>query len=208
MAGTGYVGLSLAVLLAQHNDVTVVDIVEEKVEMFNNYLSPIQDDYIERYLAEAKGDARAHPHRHHGRRRSLRLRGRIIIIVAAPTNYDPKPNFFDYSARGERAGSHQGGHGGPADQAHHRDQVHGTGRLHRHVREKMGMDNIIFSPEFLRESKALYDNLYPSRIIVGCDEDRRSGRGVRGASRTRAPSRRTCPCSSWARPRRRRPSSS
>ncbi|MBO4876903.1 MAG: nucleotide sugar dehydrogenase [Ruminococcus sp.] len=167
VAGTGYVGLSLAVLLSQHNDVTAVDIVPEKVEKLNNWKSPIQDDYIEQYLAE-----------HEERGLSLRAttdgesayKDADFIIVAAPTNYDPKTNFFDCSAveavlelikkvTGKK--KHK-----PTVVIKSTIPVGYTVQ----VREKMGMDNIIFSPEFLRESKALYDNLYPSRIIVGSDE--------------------------------------
>ena len=167
VAGTGYVGLSLAVLLSQHNDVVAVDVLPEKVEKLNRWESPIQDEYIEKYLAEHE-------------QRGLSLTATTdaasayasadFIIVAAPTNYDPKTNFFDCSA------------------------VEGVLKLIREatedrevkptivikstipvgytvqVRKTLGMDNIIFSPEFLRESKALYDNLYPSRIIVGSDE--------------------------------------
>ena len=167
VAGTGYVGLSLAVLLAQHNDVTAVDIVPEKVEKLNNWESPIQDDFIEQYLAE-----------HEERQLSLKAtidgesayKDADFIIVAAPTNYDPKTNFFDCSAveavlslikdvTGKKEKK-------PTIVIKSTIPVGYTAQ----VREKMGMDNIIFSPEFLRESKALYDNLYPSRIIVGSDE--------------------------------------
>ena len=167
VAGTGYVGLSLAVLLSQHNDVTAVDIVPEKVEKLNNWTSPIQDDYIEKYLAE-----------HEERRLSLKAttdgesayKDADIIIVAAPTNYDPKTNFFDCSAVEsvleliKKATSERNEK--PSVVIKSTIPVGYT----MQVREKMGMDNIIFSPEFLRESKALYDNLYPSRIIVGSDE--------------------------------------
>ena len=166
VAGTGYVGLSLAVLLSQHNDVTAVDIVPEKVEKLNNWQSPIQDDFIEQYLAE-----------HEERKLSLTAttdgesayNDADYIIVAAPTNYDPKTNFFDCSAvESVLALIKQS----TADRA-----VPPTIVIKStipvgytvQVREKMGMGNIIFSPEFLRESKALYDNLYPSRIIVGSD---------------------------------------
>lgn len=167
VAGTGYVGLSLAVLLAQHNDVTAVDIVPEKVEKLNNWTSPIQDEYIEKYLAE-----------HEERSLSLKAttdgesayREADFIIVAAPTNYDPKTNFFDCSAVEsvleliKRSTSERSQK--PNVVIKSTIPVGYTVQ----VREKMGMDNIIFSPEFLRESKALYDNLYPSRIIVGSDE--------------------------------------
>ena len=163
VAGTGYVGLSLAVLLSQHNHVTAVDIVPEKVEKINQWRSPIQDDYIEKYLAEHE-------------ERKLDLMATMdgasayasadYVIIAAPTNYDPQKNFFDCSAvesvielvlqSSETAMM----------------VIKSTipvGYTER-VREKYHTDRILFSPEFLRESKALYDNLYPSRIIVGCDE--------------------------------------
>ena len=170
VAGTGYVGLSLAVLLSQHHDVTAVDIVPEKVEKLNNWISPIQDDYIEKYLAE-----------HDERKLSLKAttdgesayEDADFIIVAAPTNYDPKTNFFDCSAveavlnliKEVTAKSKNK----PTIVIKSTIPVGYTVQ----VREKLGMDNIIFSPEFLRESKALYDNLYPSRIIVGSDEANR-----------------------------------
>lgn len=159
VAGTGYVGLSLAVLLSQYNHVTAVDIIPEKVDMVNHRKSPIQDDYIEKYLAEknlnlsATLDAKS------------AYRNADFVIIATPTNYDSQKNFFDTSS------------------------VEAVIRLvmkynpkaimvikstipvgyTKAIREKMGTKNIIFSPEFLRESKALYDNLYPSRIIVGTD---------------------------------------
>ena len=172
VAGTGYVGLSLAVLLSQHNDVTAVDIVPEKVEKLNNWQSPIQDDFIEQYLAE-----------HEERQLSLEAttggesayKDADFIIVAAPTNYDPKTNFFDCSAveavlsliktvTAKKKNK-------PTIVIKSTIPVGYTAQ----VREKLGMDNIIFSPEFLRESKALYDNLYPSRIIVGSDETNMKG---------------------------------
>ena len=167
VAGTGYVGLSLAVLLSQHNDVTAVDIVPEKVEKLNNWVSPIQDDFIEQYLAD-----------HEARKLSLRAttdgesayKDADFIIVAAPTNYDPKTNFFDCSAVESVLALIKKVTG----KKKHKPTVVIKSTIPVgytvQVREKMGMDNIIFSPEFLRESKALYDNLYPSRIIVGTDE--------------------------------------
>ena len=167
VAGTGYVGLSLAVLLSQHNDVTAVDIVPEKVDIINSWKSPIQDEYIEKYMAE-----------HRERKLSLRATTDAaaayadadFIIVAAPTNYDPKTNFFDCSAVESVLAlikeATEEREAGPAIVIKSTIPVGYT----VHIREKMGMDNIIFSPEFLRESKALYDNLYPSRIIVGADE--------------------------------------
>ena len=163
IAGTGYVGLSLAVLLSQHNHVIAVDIVPEKVNLLNGWKSPIQDEYIEKYLSEHEV-------------RGLDLKATTdaesayttadYVIIAAPTNYDPQKNFFDTSAV---------------------ETVIETVRKYNtssylvikstipvgyteSVRKKYGDEKILFSPEFLRESKALYDNLYPSRIIVGCDE--------------------------------------
>ena len=161
VAGLGYVGLSIATLLAQHHTVYAVDIVPEKVDMVNNRKSPIQDDYIEQYFKEKKLDltATTDPEEGYG--------NADFVVIAAPTNYDSKKNFFDTSA------------------------VEDVIRLvmkyapdaimvikstipvgyTRQIREKTGSKNIIFNPEFLRESKALYDNLYPSRIIVGTDVD-------------------------------------
>lgn len=159
VAGTGYVGLSLATLLSQHNHVMAVDIIPEKVDMVNHRKSPIQDEYIEKYLAEKDLDLTATMDA------EAAYRDAEIVIIATPTNYDSQRNFFDTSS------------------------VEAVIRLvmkynpdaimvikstipvgyTKEIREKMGSKNIIFSPEFLRESKALYDNLYPSRIIVGTD---------------------------------------
>ncbi|WP_295343006.1 nucleotide sugar dehydrogenase [uncultured Subdoligranulum sp.] len=161
VAGTGYVGLSIATLLAQHHHVTAVDILPEKVEKINRRKSPIQDEYIEKYLREKPLDLVA------------TLDGEAayadaeFVVIAAPTNYDSKKNFFDTSAV--------------------EDVIHLVMRVNpnaimvikstipvgytKQIREKTGSKNILFSPEFLRESKALYDNLYPSRIIVGTDPD-------------------------------------
>lgn len=167
VAGTGYVGLSLAVLLSQHHDVIAVDIVPEKVEKINRWESPIQDEYIEKYMAE-----------HEERGLSLRATTDGIsayadadfIIVSAPTNYDPKTNYFDCSAVESVLGLIKEAMGDR--EAKPTVVIKSTIPVGYavHIREKAGMDNIIFSPEFLRESKALYDNLYPSRIIVGADE--------------------------------------
>ena len=163
VAGTGYVGLSLAVLLAQHNHVRAVDIISEKVQLINSKQSPIQDDYIEKYLAEMELDLTATTD---GR---SAYKDAEFVIIATPTNYDSQKNYFDTNA------------------------VEAVIRLvmkvnpdaimvikstvpvgyTRSIREKFRSDNIIFSPEFLRESKALYDNLYPSRIIVGTDGSER-----------------------------------
>ncbi|ADU20968.1 nucleotide sugar dehydrogenase [Ruminococcus albus] len=164
VAGTGYVGLSLAVLLAQYNSVTAVDIVPEKVDMINSKKSPIQDDYIEKYLAEKKLDLTATLDGESA------YKDAEFVIIAAPTNYDPKKNFFDCSAVEAVIGLVQKVNPDAIMVIKSTIPVGYT----KSVREKFGTKNIIFSPEFLRESKALYDNLYPSRIIVGTDmEDER-----------------------------------
>lgn len=159
VAGTGYVGLSIATLLSQHHQVTAVDIVPEKVELINNKKSPIQDDYIEKYLAE----------------KELHLKATLdakeayadadFVVIAAPTNYDSKKNFFDTSAVEAVIKLVMQYNPDAVMVIKSTIPVGYTAA----IREKMGSKNIIFSPEFLRESKALYDNLYPSRIIVGTD---------------------------------------
>lgn len=159
VAGTGYVGLSIATLLAQNHDVWAVDILPEKVEMINNKKSPIQDDYIEKYLAE----------------KELKLTATLdaetaykdadFVVIAAPTNYDSVKNFFDTSAV-ETVIKLVMEYNPKAIMVIKSTIPVG---YTKHIREKTGSKNIIFSPEFLRESKALYDNLYPSRIIVGMD---------------------------------------
>ena len=161
VAGTGYVGLSLAVLLAQRNKVTAVDIVQEKVEAINNKKSPIGDEYIEKYLAEKKLDLWATLDG------DMAYRDADFVIVAAPTNYDSKKNFFDTSAVEAVIQQVIAVNDDAVIVIKSTVPVGFT----KHVREKTGNKNIIFSPEFLRESKALYDNLYPSRIIVGTDTD-------------------------------------
>ena len=159
VAGTGYVGLSLAVLLAQHHQVTALDIIPEKVEMINNKKSPIQDEYIEKYLAEKELDLTA----------TLNAKEAYsdadFVVIAAPTNYDSKKNFFDTSAV-EAVIKLVIEYNPEAIMVIKSTIPVGYTAS---VREKFHCDNIIFSPEFLRESKALYDNLYPSRIIVGTD---------------------------------------
>ena len=159
VAGTGYVGLSIATLLAQHNTVTAVDIVPEKVELINNKKSPIQDEYIEKYLAEKELDLTA----------TLDAEAAYsdaeFVIIAAPTNYDSRKNFFDTSAV-EAVIELVIKYNPDAIMVIKSTIPVGYTAC---VREKFHCDNIIFSPEFLRESKALYDNLYPSRIIVGTD---------------------------------------
>lgn len=163
VAGTGYVGLSLAVLLSQHNHVTAVDVVPEKVEKINRWVSPIQDDYIEKYLSE-----------HEERKLDLSATtdgmsaytSADYVIIAAPTNYDSQKNFFDCSAVESVIEQVLQS----SDQATMVIKSTIPVGYTERVRKKYNTDCIIFSPEFLRESKALYDNLYPSRIIVGCDE--------------------------------------
>ena len=164
VVGTGYVGLSLAVLLAQNNQVVAIDIIPEKVNLINEHRSPIQDEYIERYLVE----------------KDLHLTATLdpepayknadYIIIATPTNYDPGQNFFDCSAVENVIASvvsmTKDRKQKPAIVIKSTIPVGFT----ESVKNKYNIDNIIFSPEFLRESKALYDNLYPSRIIIGCDE--------------------------------------
>ena len=160
VAGTGYVGLSIAVLLAQHHTVTAVDILPEKVDLINRKESPIRDEYIERFLKEkdlhltatTDGDAA--------------YKDADFVVIAAPTNYDPKKNFFDTSAVESVIGQVMKVNPDAVMVIKSTVPVGYT----CHIREKSGSDRILYSPEFLRESKALYDNLYPSRIIVGCDE--------------------------------------
>ena len=164
VAGTGYVGLSLATLLAQHNEVKAVDIIPEKVELINNKKSPIQDDYIEKYLAEKELNLFATLDA------ELAYKDADFVIIAAPTNYDSKKNFFDTSAVEAVIKLVMQYNPNAIMVIKSTIPVGYT----KSIREKTGSKNIIFSPEFLRESKALYDNLYPSRIIVGTDlEDER-----------------------------------
>ena len=167
VAGTGYVGLSLAVLLSQHHDVTAVDIVPEKVDRINRWESPIKDDYIEKYLLE-------HEERHLSLHATLdgeaAYRDADYILVAAPTNYDSKTNYFDTSAVESVLEQIQKATQDKPEKPWIVIKSTVPVRYTETIRQKLGMDHILFSPEFLRESKALYDNLYPSRIIVGCDE--------------------------------------
>ena len=167
VAGTGYVGLSLAVLLSQHNHVTAVDIMPEKVKMINDWLSPIQDEYIEKFLSEHE-------------KRKLDLIATMdaaeayasadFVIVAVPTNYDPKKNYFDCSSVETVIELVLKSSDSAVIVIKSTIPVGYTER----IRKKYNTDRILFSPEFLRESKALYDNLYPSRIIVGCDDSSRA----------------------------------
>lgn len=161
VAGTGYVGLSIAVLLSQHHHVTAVDIIPEKVEIINNRKSPIQDEYIEKYLAEKELDLTA------------TLDGRAaysnadFVVIAAPTNYDSKKNFFDTSAVEAVIKLVMECNPDAIMVIKSTIPVGYT----RSIREKTGSKNIVFSPEFLRESKALYDNLFPSRVVLGFESD-------------------------------------
>ena len=161
VAGTGYVGLSIATLLAQHNTVTAVDIIHEKVDLINNRKSPIQDDYIEKYLAEKELDLTATLDAESA------YKDADFVVIAAPTNYDSKKNFFDTSAVEAVIDLVMKYNPNAIMVIKSTIPVGYT----KSIREKTGSKNIIFSPEFLRESKALYDNLYPSRIIVGTDMD-------------------------------------
>ena len=160
VAGTGYVGMSIATLLAQHNHVTAVDIIPEKVEMINRKQSPIQDEYIEKYLAEKELDLTATTDG------ALAYRDADFVVIAAPTNYDSKKNYFDTSA--VEAVIELVLSVNPAAVMVIKSTIP-VGYTEK-IRRKYNSRNIIFSPEFLRESKALYDNLYPSRIIVSTDE--------------------------------------
>ena len=161
VAGTGYVGLSIAVLLAQHNTVKAVDIVPEKVELVNNKKSPIQDEYIEKYLDEKELDLEATLDAEYA------YKDADFVVIAAPTNYNSKKNYFDTSAVEAVIKLVMQYNPNAIMVIKSTVPVGYT----KSVREKTGSKNIIFSPEFLRESKALYDNLYPSRIIVGTDMD-------------------------------------
>lgn len=163
VAGTGYVGLSLAVLLAQHNEVTAVDIIEDKVNKINNKISPIQDDYIEEYLATKELNLKATLDANEA------YKDAEFVIIAAPTNYDSKKNFFDTSAVESVIELVLKINPKATMIIKSTIPVGYT----ESIREKYNCDHIMFSPEFLRESKALYDNLYPSRIIVGCDDNTR-----------------------------------
>lgn len=161
VAGTGYVGLSLAVLLAQNNKVYAVDIIPEKVEKINKKISPIQDEYIEKYLAEKDLDLTATLDG------EMAYKEADFVIIAAPTNYDSQKNFFDCSA--VEAVIELVLKVNPNAMMIIKSTI--PVGYTKFIREKYNTKNIIFSPEFLRESKALYDNLYPSRIIVSCDKD-------------------------------------
>lgn len=160
VAGTGYVGLSIATLLSQHHHVTAVDVIPEKVELINQRKSPIQDDYIEKYLAEKQLDLTATLD---GARAYCDA---DFVVIAAPTNYDPVKNYFDTSHVEEVIELVKSVNPNAIMVIKSTIPVGYT----EHIRKKLDTDNVIFSPEFLRESKALYDNLYPSRIIVGRPE--------------------------------------
>lgn len=161
VAGTGYVGLSIATLLAQHNEVMAVDIIPEKVDQINKGVSPIHDDYIEKFLREEKLNLTATLDGENA------YKNAEIVVIAAPTNYDSKKNFFDTSA--VEAVIEMVLSVNPEAMMVIKSTI--PVGYTESIRDKYRTKNIIFSPEFLRESKALYDNLYPSRIIVGCDEE-------------------------------------
>lgn len=163
VAGTGYVGLSMAVLLSQHHRVTAVDIIQEKVDLINSKKSPIQDEYIEKFLIEKDLDLTATTDGESA------YKDADFVVIAAPTNYDSQKNFFDTSA--VEAVIELVLKVNPNAMMVIKSTI--PVGYTRNVREKYETKKILFCPEFLRESKALYDNLYPSRIIVGCDEDTR-----------------------------------
>ena len=160
VAGTGYVGLSIATLLAQHNEVVALDVVPEKVEAINNRRSPIKDEYIEKFFAEKTLNLRATTVAEEA------YDGVEYVVIAVPTNYDSQKNFFDTSLVEEVI---------QAVKTHNPEAIMVIKSTipvgyTENIRLKLGSENVLFSPEFLRESKALYDNLYPSRIIVGRPE--------------------------------------
>lgn len=165
VAGTGYVGMSMATLLSQHNHVTAVDIVEEKVRLINERKSPIQDEYIEEYLSTKDLDLSATLDG------AQAYKDADFIIIAAPTNYDPKKNFFDCSAIETVIDTINTATAGRSDKPAIVIKSTIPVGYTKSLQKRLTMDNIMFSPEFLRESKALYDNLYPSRIIVGCNDN-------------------------------------
>ena len=160
VAGTGYVGLSIATLLAQHNHVTAVDVIPEKVEKINKRISPIQDDYIEKYLAEKDLDLTATLDG------AAAYKDAAFVVIAAPTNYDPQKNFFDTRHVEEVVELVLSVNPDAVMVIKSTVPVGYT----KSLQDKYPNGNFLFSPEFLRESKALYDNLYPSRIIVGFDD--------------------------------------
>ena len=165
VAGVGYVGLSLAVLLSQHHEVTAITTTEAKAERLNNWISPIQDDEIERFLAEAK-EGKRQLHLHTTTDKAAAYKTAELVIIATPTNYDSQKNYFDTSSVENAIEETMAANPDAWMVIKSTIPVGYTAS----VREKYRNDRILFSPEFLRESKALYDNLYPSRIIVGCDD--------------------------------------
>ena len=165
VAGVGYVGLSLAVLLSQNHEVTAITTTEAKAERLNNWISPIQDDEIERFLAEAK-EGKRQLHLHTTTDKAAAYKTAELVIIATPTNYDSQKNYFDTSSVENAIEETMAANPDAWMVIKSTIPVGYTAS----VREKYHNDRILFSPEFLRESKALYDNLYPSRIIVGCDD--------------------------------------
>ena len=168
VAGVGYVGLSLAVLLSQHHEVTAITTTEEKAEKLNRFISPIQDTEIERFFEEAR-EGKRELHLHTTTDKEAAYKSAELVIIATPTNYDSQKNYFDTSAVEDAIQWVLKVNPGVPMVIKSTIPVGYTVS----VREKLGARNLFFSPEFLRESKALYDNLYPSRIIVGCDEGTR-----------------------------------
>ena len=166
VAGVGYVGLSLAVLLAQHHEVTAITTTEAKAEKLNNWISPIQDDEIERFFAEVKSGQRK-LNLHTTTDKATAYASADLVIIATPTNYDDQNHFFDTSAVEDAIEQTLAVNPNVLMAIKSTIPVGYT----ESVKEKYGINNIIFSPEFLRESKALYDNLHPSRIVVGADDD-------------------------------------
>ena len=163
VAGTGYVGMSIATLLSQHHQVTAVDVIAEKVEKINNRISPIQDEYIEKYLAEKELNLRATLDGKEA------YRDADFVVIAAPTNYDPVKNYFDTSHVEEVIDLVLEVNPDAVMVIKSTIPVGYTRSLYlKYYNKGVKKLNLLFSPEFLRESKALYDNLYPSRIIVGC----------------------------------------
>ncbi len=172
VAGTGYVGMSLAVLLAQHNKVIAVDIVADRIDKINKKISPFQDELVEKYLSEKELDITATLNG------KMAYKNADFIVIATPTDYDPQENFFDCTAVEAVIETVMRATADCEDKPVMVIKSTVPVGYTKSIREKYGIDNILFSPEFLRESRALYDNLYPSRIIVGCDDKNRQAASI------------------------------